>query len=95
MQPMRYSQFRRLLPELSDKVLSERLHELEESGLVTREVERDGPSVTVYRLSSRGESLRPVLASVYKWGLEHASVYGARWAIPHAVSANPLRWKEK
>jgi len=82
MQPMRYSELRRVLPQLSDKVLSERLRELEGAGLVVRDVEGAAPAITLYRLSPRGESLRPVLSLVDKWALEHANAYGVRWEIP-------------
>lgn len=87
--PMRYSELRRMLPRMSDKVLSERLRELENSGLVMREIEQLDPVIAVYRLSTRGESLRPVLTCVHKWGLEHAGAYGAHWEIPAMSAARP------
>ena len=51
-------------------MLSERLTELAAAGLLTREVE-DGPPVNVhYRLTQRGEALRPALAELERWGHE-------------------------
>jgi len=77
--PMRYGELRRLLPRLSDKVLTERLRELVEVGLVAHTPRAGGTRVATYRLSARGESLRPVLVSVNKWGLEHRNLYGVRF----------------
>lgn len=78
---MRYSELRRLLPQLSDKVLSERLRELEHNGLVVKTISPAARAVTVYGLSERGESLQPMLNEVYRWGAEHASIYGVRCAL--------------
>ena len=80
--PMRYGELRRLLPRVSDKVLSERLRDLEAVGLVTRAVERGAPAVIVYSLSARGDALRPMLSAVYKWGLENAAAYGVHCDYP-------------
>ncbi len=68
--PLRYRDLRRQIPRLSDKVLSERLGELCQQGLLLRD--SDGRDSS-YRLSSRGESLRPVLQSLYDWGQAQAS----------------------
>lgn len=62
-----YGEIRRRVPGLSDKVLTQRLKGLEASGLVIRSASRNGGR-TNYRLSTRGESLRPVLESLYSWG---------------------------
>jgi DNA-binding HxlR family transcriptional regulator len=68
--PARFSQIGRLVPGVSERVLSERLSELADAGLISREVE-DGPPVNVhYRLTGRGEALRPALAELERWGNE-------------------------
>ena len=68
--PARFSRICQLVPGMSDRMLSERLTELVAAGLVTREVE-DGPPVNVrYRLTRRGEALRPALAELERWGHE-------------------------
>ena len=66
--PLRYGALRALVPGLSDKVLTERLHDLEELGLIDAERLPGVPGAR-YRLSARGESLKPVLQSLYDWGL--------------------------
>ncbi len=66
--PLRYSELRQRLPGISDKVLSERLHDLEALQLVVRRSHGDQPSGQRYELTERGESLRPVLDALYRWG---------------------------
>jgi DNA-binding HxlR family transcriptional regulator len=68
--PARFSRLARQVPGVSERMLSERLTELTAAGLVDREVE-DGPPVNVrYRLTERGEALRPALAALERWGHE-------------------------
>ena len=64
--PLRYGELRRLIAPLSDKVLTERLTDLQAQGLAERTP--DG----AYRLTVRGESLRPVLGALYDWGAAQA-----------------------
>ncbi len=71
--PLYYADLRRLIPRLSDKMLSQRLRDLEEQGMVIRTY--DGRSE--YRLTDRGQSLAPVLQALYDWGAEMAHPLGA------------------
>jgi len=66
--PHRYNELRSRMPGVADKVLTERLKDLEALGLVTKEPARGQRATHVYRLTERGESLRPVLDSLYIWG---------------------------
>ena len=68
--PLRFSQIVRLVPGMSERMLSERLCELADAGLLTREVD-DGPPVNVsYRLTASGEALRPAFDALERWGSE-------------------------
>jgi DNA-binding HxlR family transcriptional regulator len=78
-QDLRYGELRAALPALSDKVLTERLRELEALGLV----ERPSPG-TLYRLSPRGRSLAPILQALYQWGTENAAGFGVACGEPLA-----------
>jgi len=71
--PHRYSELRSRMPGVADKVLTERLKDLETLGLVTKEPAQGQRAMHVYRLTERGESLRPVLDSLYIWGEAMAS----------------------
>ena len=64
---MRFSQIAQAVPELSDRLLSERMKELEARGLVARRV-IDGPPVRVeYALTDMGHELEPALAALKHW----------------------------
>ncbi len=71
----RYGELRALLPKLSDKVLTQRLKELERAGLVRRS--GTGAKRTAYSLSEEGETLRPVLTVLCEWGKHNAKFFGA------------------
>ena len=68
----RYADLRRLVPRMSEKMLTQRLRELAADGLISR---RDGR----YVLTPRGESARGVLQALYDWGstLEASRAPGA------------------
>jgi DNA-binding HxlR family transcriptional regulator len=71
--PLSYGELRGLISDLSDKVLTERLKGLEAQGLVTR-VQSSGQATRLrYALTERGESLRPVLEALYRWGEQAAA----------------------
>ncbi len=65
--PLRFGELGRAVPGLSDRLLSRRLRELEEAGLVEREVE-DGSRVRVsYSLTEKGEDLGPAISELRAW----------------------------
>lgn len=75
--PLHYGALRRLIPAVSDKVLTQQLRRLERDGLVARAVEPLGeghpnlPPRTVYSLTPYGRSLYPVLTALCEWGRAH------------------------
>lgn len=69
--PQRYSDLRRRLPGLSSSVLSQRLERLESLRLVTRETQPPPAPSTLYRLTDEGDSLRPVLRELMRFGVRH------------------------
>jgi DNA-binding HxlR family transcriptional regulator len=73
---MRYGELRKAIPDLSEKVLTQRLHRLCADGLV--EMAPDAGGVIHYRLSETGASLKPVLQALYDWGEARSAVIGAR-----------------
>jgi DNA-binding HxlR family transcriptional regulator len=65
--PLRFSEIAQAVPELSDRLLSERMKELEARGIVSRTV-HPGPPVRVeYGLSEMGRELGPALAEIQRW----------------------------
>ena len=76
-QPLRYADLRRLAPNLSDKMLAERLRELVEKGLVAK-VQPAGGGAVRYTLSAKGRTLGPLLRALYDWGLENSAGFGVK-----------------
>ena len=79
--PCRYAELRRLVPRLSDKVLSERLRDLTKSGLVARQ-EAIGTRTQTYLLTEKGRSLSALLQHLYAWGLENSDSFGVQVGAP-------------
>ncbi|KIL52057.1 winged helix-turn-helix transcriptional regulator [Jeotgalibacillus soli] len=65
--PKRFSEIAEPIPHISNKILTERLKELEEQGIVVREVFPETPVRIEYRLTDKGHSLTPILDEVQKW----------------------------
>src|SRR5919199_348690 len=65
---MRFSEIGHAVPELSDRLLSERLKELEARGIVERRVQDGAPIKVEYELTERGRDLRDALAQLKAWG---------------------------
>jgi DNA-binding HxlR family transcriptional regulator len=66
--PKRFTQLRDGLHSVSPNVLSQRLRDLEDAGLVRREVLDPPASVGIYELTERGRALEPVLTELGRWG---------------------------
>lgn len=66
--PHRYGELRARIPGLADKVLTQRLKQLEALGLVAKTRAGKTAAGHAYKLTARGESLRPVLGALYEWG---------------------------
>jgi DNA-binding HxlR family transcriptional regulator len=65
--PMRFGELRKVVPGLSDRLLSQRLRELEEEGLVQREVEAGTPVRVTYSLTEVGDDLGPAIREIRTW----------------------------
>jgi len=68
--PMRFGELGRAVPGLSDRLLSQRLRELEEEGLVEREVEAGTPVKVTYSLTPIGARLGPAIRELRVWARE-------------------------
>ncbi len=65
--PMRFGELGKVVPGLSDRLLSQRLRELEDEGLVEREVEAGTPVRVTYSLTPMGEALGPAIRELKSW----------------------------
>jgi DNA-binding HxlR family transcriptional regulator len=65
--PLRFSEIRHLVPDLSDRLLSERLKELETEGIVRRHVLDGSPVRVEYALTKKGLALEPAVRALKAW----------------------------
>lgn len=70
--PKRLSELKRMMPEITQKVLIQQLREMEEHGLVRREVFAEVPARVEYTATELGLGLEPVLLALCQWGERHA-----------------------
>jgi DNA-binding HxlR family transcriptional regulator len=64
---MRFSEIAQAIPQLSDRLLSERMKELEARGIVERRVHPDSPVKVEYELTDMGRELAPALHQLKSW----------------------------
>jgi DNA-binding HxlR family transcriptional regulator len=76
--PLRFSEIAQAVPELSDRLLSERMKELEARGMVQRTVIPGPPLRVEYSLSEMGSELEPALSELQRWA--------KRWLAPRVTA---------
>ena len=67
----RFNELRRLMPEISHKVLAATLCNLEHEGLIGGTVHAEVPPRVEYCISNHGETVRPLIQAIRVWGREH------------------------
>ncbi len=77
---LRFSELKRQMGGVTQRMLTKQLRELEEDGLVDRKVYKEVPPKVEYSLSKDGKQLRPVLMALKKWG--------EKFALPHIAKKN-------
>lgn len=68
---LRFSELQRIMPQATQKMLTQQLREMEADGLIHREVFPEVPPRTEYSLTEYGATLEPVLKAMCDWGNEH------------------------
>ena len=68
--PKRYSELKRAIPTITEKMLIQHLKQLQADNLISRKAEQVVPPVVTYKLTPSGEKLTPVLNAMAAWGIE-------------------------
>ena len=66
--PLRTGELTRRIPQVSAKMLTQQLRQLERDGVVQRRIHQQGPPKVEYSLTPLGQSLRPVMNALASWG---------------------------
>ncbi|MBD2776496.1 winged helix-turn-helix transcriptional regulator [Iningainema tapete] len=69
----RFGELQRALNGITQKMLTQQLRELEEDGIIHREIYPQIPPKVEYSLTPLGESLKPILYAMHEWGVKHLS----------------------
>lgn len=72
---MRFGELKRSIGNVTQKVLTSQLRQMEESGLLSRKVYAEVPPRVEYTLTELGYSLRPVLEAMRSWGESYKETY--------------------
>ena len=70
---LRFSELRKTLPQVTQKMLTQQLRELEDCGLGNRFVYTQVPPKVEYSLTDAGRSLLPILSSLCQWGVDYVN----------------------
>ncbi len=68
----RFSELRRTMEGVTQKMLTQQLREMEKDGIIHRQVYPQVPPKVEYSLTSLGKSLKPVVESMCRWGVLHS-----------------------
>ncbi|WP_202078409.1 winged helix-turn-helix transcriptional regulator [Caldalkalibacillus salinus] len=66
--PKRFKEIKEQIPDMSDRILTERMKELENNQLLKRHVYPETPVLIEYELTEKGRDLEPVIAAIQDWG---------------------------
>lgn len=88
--PMHFAALRRSLPEVSAKVLTQQLREMQADGLVDREASGPVPAPVVYALTAHGRSVLPVAEVIRRWGIEHQACRATSGRVEAAADARAV-----
>jgi DNA-binding HxlR family transcriptional regulator len=69
--PLRFAELKKKLPAVSEKVLTDQLRELRQTGVIQRDAALTVPPTVTYSLNAEGEKLVPMMESLCDWGSEH------------------------
>ncbi|HEY3426854.1 MAG TPA: helix-turn-helix domain-containing protein [Negativicutes bacterium] len=91
---LRFSELRRALPQVTQKMLTHQLRDLEENRLINRFIHTQIPPKVEYSLTETGKSLLPILATLNDWGIyfaNQAESTGAKRLLETCQVAAPIK----
>ena len=71
--PRRFGELTRLIPEITQRMLTLHLRELEEDGVIAREIYKQVPPKVEYSLTPLGQTVEPLLSFMQQWGEQYTN----------------------
>jgi DNA-binding HxlR family transcriptional regulator len=71
--PRRFGELTQMIPEITQRMLTLQLRELEEDGVIAREVYKQAPPKVEYSLTPLGQTIEPILSLMQQWGEHYAN----------------------
>ncbi|MEJ2765348.1 helix-turn-helix domain-containing protein [Photobacterium sp. MCCC 1A19761] len=68
---LRFNEIRRLMPEITQRMLTKQLRDLEAHALISRTVYPEVPPRVEYSITDYGKTLAPVITALHRWGRQH------------------------
>ncbi|HRD54724.1 MAG TPA: helix-turn-helix domain-containing protein, partial [Flavobacteriales bacterium] len=87
----RFSELRRLIPGITEKMLSLQLRQLEKDGFVSRTIYPEVPPRVEYELTAHGRTLLPLLEEIAKWGRMMGEQHGSIEKVVRVTKKKPVR----
>lgn len=72
---IRYNTFCKYIPDITQKMLTQQLKELEKYGIVSRTVFPTVPPTVEYQLTELGQELIPIMSAMDQWGKKYVGIY--------------------
>lgn len=88
---LRFNELKRRIPNVTQRMLTNQLRELEQDGLIIRTVYPQVPPKVEYELSALGQTSKPILVALKEWGDQHIDLYGK----PHQSETEQYNEREQ
>ncbi len=92
---LRFSELKKSLPQVTQKMLTQQLRELEEDGLVHRHVYTQVPPRVEYSLTQAGKSILPILNTLCEWGLQYITSFNKENTNNSCSSSKSIQHKSR
>ena len=83
---MRFNEIRRLMPDVTQRMLTKQLRELEANNLISRKVYPVVPPRVEYSMTEYGKTLAPIIHALKAWGVQHLERTSTQQAFDHSAT---------
>jgi len=85
--PLRFNELRRIIPDITQRMLTMHLRELEEQDIIHRQIYPQIPPKVEYSITEYGKTLSPILDAMHNWGAAHVEHMKEKEIHQHSEAA--------